>query len=75
MTRQEDTPAPQTESEAVERAAIAWFDRGQAQRMDAGRKRPDGGPWQWDDLTESDKRGYRALVAPIVSAALEVSHA
>lgn len=52
----------------LDAAARAWFDRGQAQRLDAGRKRPDGQSWQWDDLTEDDRRAYRALVAPIVEA-------
>jgi hypothetical protein len=55
---------------AVERAAVAWFDRVQSQRMDEGRKRPGGGLWTWDDLTADDQRAYRALVAPIVAAAL-----
>ncbi len=54
----------------VDAAAKAWFDRIQAQRMDAAGKRDDGQRWQWDDLTEDDKRGYRALVEPIVVAAL-----
>lgn len=58
-------------SAAVERAARAWFDRQQATRMDAGAKRDDGKRWQWDDLTEDDKRAYRAIVAPIVKAVLD----
>jgi hypothetical protein len=57
----------------IEAAARAWFDRIQAQRMDPGRKRPDGQRWQWDDLTEDDKRAYRAIVAPIVAAVLEAA--
>jgi hypothetical protein len=56
----------------IDAGAKAWFDRVQSQRLDAGRKRPDGQLWQWDDLTESDHRAYRAIVAPIVKAALEV---
>lgn len=58
---------------AVEAAARAWFDRGQAQRLDEGRKRPDGKRWRWEDLTEDDRVGYRALVQPIVVAVLEVA--
>lgn len=53
----------------LETGAKAWFDRVQAQRLDAGRKRPDGRAWQWDDLTESDRVGYRALVRPVVESA------
>lgn len=55
---------------ATDAAAHAWFDRIQAQRLDEGRKRPDGGRWQWDDLTEHDRVAYRALVRPVVEAAL-----
>lgn len=55
----------------LDAAARAWFDRVQAQRLDAGRKRPDGQRWQWEDLTEDDRRAYRALVKPVVKAALE----
>lgn len=57
----------------LEAAARAWFDRVQAERRDAGRKRPDGGPWQWEDLTDHDRAAYRALVTPIVAAVLEVA--
>lgn len=60
-------------SAAIEAAAKAWFDRGQAQRLDEGRKRPDGHRWQWEDLTEDDRRGYRALVKPIVAAVESVT--
>lgn len=57
--------------EAVERGAIAWFDRQQAERRDADRKDPRTGKlWAWDALTESDRRAYRAIVRPIVEAAL-----
>lgn len=56
---------------AIEAAAIAWFDRGQAQRMDAARFRDDGQPFRWDDNTGTDKAAYRALVEPIVKAAAE----
>lgn len=55
----------------IEAAARAWFDRTQAQRLDPGRKRPDGLLWQWEELTEDDRRAYRALVEPVVKAALE----
>lgn len=51
---------------AIEAGARAHFDRTQAQRRDDGRKTPDGGPWR----TETDRRAYRAHVAPIVTAAL-----
>lgn len=54
-------------------AAKAWFDRIQRQRLDAGRKRPDCQLWQWDDLTETDRVAYRALVKPIVDALTEAS--
>ncbi|KQY58329.1 hypothetical protein ASD11_01290 [Aeromicrobium sp. Root495] len=57
----------------LEAAARAWFDRQQANRTDAGRKREDGQLWQWEDLVESDKAAYRALVRPIVDAVLEVA--
>lgn len=60
-------------SPAVEAAARAWFARVQAQRLDAGRARPDGQRWQWEDLTEDDRRAYRAIVEPIVAAALEAA--
>lgn len=55
---------------AVEAAARAWFDRRQATRPRRPH-RPDGRPWQWDDLTHDDRTAYRALVAPIVTAAFE----
>lgn len=55
---------------AIEAGASAWFARQQATRRDDGRKAPDGGRWQWEHLTEDDKRAYRALVEPIVRAAL-----
>lgn len=55
----------------VEAAARAWFDRGQAARMDGARRRPDGKSWQWEDLTDHDRRAYCALVEPMVKAALE----
>lgn len=60
-----------TTEEAVEAGARAWFDRIQSQRMDPGRKRPDGLLWQWEDCTEDDKRAYRALARPVVIAALK----
>lgn len=56
----------------IEAAAKAWFDRGQAQRLDPGRKNEaTGNRWQWDDLNEADRVAYRALVGPIVRAALD----
>lgn len=56
---------------AVEAGARAWFDRIQSQRMDEGRKRPDGLRWTWEDITEDDRVAYRAIVRPVVAAALE----
>ena len=54
---------------AVEVMARAWFDRKQSQRMDAGRLDIlTGKPWQWDDVTEADKRGYRAIFEPLAAA-------
>lgn len=67
----ERRPTVDEHSAAIERAAQAWFDRIQAQRLDAARKRPDGQRWQWEDLTSDDQNGYRALVAPIVKAVLQ----
>jgi hypothetical protein len=58
---------------AIEAGAKAWFDRQQAGRLDVGRKRPDGALWQWDDLTETDRRAYRALVAPVVAAVIDTT--
>lgn len=57
----------------LDAAAKAWFDRIQSQRLDPGRKRPDGQRWQWDDLTETDRAAYRALVRPIVEAVQAVA--
>jgi hypothetical protein len=57
-------------SAALEAGAKAWFDRIQSQRMDPGGKRPDGQRWQWEDITESDRTAYRALVRPVVKAVL-----
>ena len=57
---------------ATDAAARAWFARGQAQRMDAGRLRPDGKRWTWDDLTPLDQHAYRSLVLPVVEAVLAV---
>ena len=56
---------------AVDAAARAHFDRIQAQRLDSGRLRDDGRPWQWDDLTAIDKHALRAFVVPIVTAVLD----
>ena len=55
---------------ATTAAARAWFDRGQRDRLDEGRKRPDGRRWQWEDLTPMDQHAYRSLVLPIVTAVL-----
>lgn len=54
----------------LEAAARAWFHRDQTGRMDAGRLRNDGKPWQWEDLTTDGQRAYLAIVEPIVEAAL-----
>lgn len=61
-----------TSAEAVEAGARAWFDRIQSQRYGEGSKRPDGLRWQWEDITEDDRRAFRALAEPIVTAALGV---
>ena len=58
-----------THESAVEVLARYWFDRQQSQRMDAGRLDIlTGKPWQWDDVTEDDKRGYRAIFEPLAAA-------
>ncbi len=54
----------------AEAAGRAHFARIQSGRLDAGRKRPDGGRWQWDDVTEDGKRSYIAFTAPIADAVL-----
>ena len=54
-------------TEAVDAAARAWFERGQAGRMDAGRLNDDGTPIRWEQIT--DQHAYRELVSPIVHAA------
>ena len=54
-------------TEAVEAAARAWFERGQAGRMDAGRLNDDGTPIRWEQIT--DQHAYRELVLPIIHAA------
>ena len=56
---------------AVDAGARAWFDRAQGQRRDDGRLRPDGKPWQWEDLTEDYRKAYRALVRPVVLAVIQ----
>ncbi len=55
---------------AVEAGARAMFDAQQAQRRDAERLRPDGRPWQWDDLDTTGQHALRSFVLPIVTAAL-----
>jgi hypothetical protein len=55
---------------AVDAGARAHFDRLQADRRDDGRKRPDGRPWQWEDLRPIDQHALREFVLPIVTAAL-----
>lgn len=58
-----------THESAVEVMARAWFDTRQSQRMDGGRiDRVTGLPWQWCDVTEDDKRGYRAIFEPLAAA-------
>ena len=56
-------------TDAVEAAARAWFERGQAGRMDAGRLNADGTHIRWDQITDMDRHAYRELVLPIVHAA------
>ena len=55
--------------DVVEVMARAWFDTRQSQRMDAGRI-STAPPLlrQWDDVTEDDKRGYRAIFEPLAAA-------
>jgi len=57
---------------AVTAAARAHHDRLQAQRRDDGRLRPDGQPWQWEDLAALDQDALRHYVRPLVAAALDV---
>jgi hypothetical protein len=54
----------------LEAGARAWFDRQQACRLDPAGRRSDGQRWQWEDITEHDRTAYRALVKPIVDAAM-----
>lgn len=58
---------------AVEAAARAWFEHQQNQRRDAGRHQADGQPWRWEDLPPIDQSAARALVLPIVTAALHAT--
>lgn len=58
-------------TELVDVAARAWFDHGQKGRMDAGRKRPDGQLWQWEDLRPIDQYAYRQVVLPVVTAIVD----
>ena len=60
---------------AVDAGARAHFDRTQTERRDDGRKRPDGQPWQWEDLRAIDQHAYRSFVLPIVAAAIEAERA
>jgi len=55
---------------AIEAGAVAWFDRVQSQRLDPGAKDQCGRPWTWLSVSEADRRAYRALVSPVVLAAL-----
>ena len=58
-----------THESPVEVMARYWFDRKQSQRMDGGRiDRVTGLPWQWEDVHEDDKRGYRAIFEPLAAA-------
>lgn len=57
-------------TEAVEAAARAWFERGQAGRMDAGRLNNDGTPIRWEQITDMDRHAFREIVLPIVAAAV-----
>ena len=56
-------------TDAVEAAARAWFERGQAGRMDAGRLNDDGTHIRWEQIGPLDRHAYRELVSPIVHAA------
>ena len=56
-------------TDAVEAAARAWFERGQAGRMDAGRLNDDGTHIRWEQIGRLDQHAYRELVLPIVHAA------
>ena len=56
-------------TDAVEAAARAWFERGQAGRMDAGRFNDDGTHIRWEQISPRDQHAYRELVSPIVHAA------
>jgi hypothetical protein len=66
---------PSRTEAAIDAAGRAWFDRVQSQRYGADSRRPDGQRWQWMDITEDDRRAYRALVEPAVLAALEIADA
>jgi hypothetical protein len=74
VTREKSQPerAPQSVLDlAVDAGAAAWFDTRQMQRRDDSRLNPaTGDRWRWDDLNELDQKAYRALVRPIVAAAL-----
>ena len=61
-------------NDAVEAAARAWFERGQAGRMDAGRLNDDGTPIRWEQITDMDRHAYRELVRPIVHAIVAAPH-
>lgn len=54
-------------------AARAWFDHQQAQRRDHGSRRPDGKPWQWEDLRPTDQLAVRQLVLPVVTALIKLA--
>ena len=56
---------------AILAGAKAWHQRIQASRKDAGRLSDEGRAWQWEDLTESDRRAYLALAREVVTPALD----
>ena len=61
-------------TDAVEAAARAWFERGQAGRMDAGRLNDDGTHIRWEQIGPLDRHAYRELVSPIVHAIAAAPH-
>ncbi len=59
-----------TRADIIEAAARAWWERGQARRMDAGRLGDDGLPLRWEDVHEDVRHADRLVVAPVVEAVL-----